>query len=242
MTSPFAPLRLQMNSVGLDNTTPGWQIVAKARLLPPIPHSGKLIGDADGAALRKLMKSYYEFGRQHWTWTQSSPGSAGNGGLVKGATSTAACGGFNWNFKWLAENALGIAGVGTGQDTAEFITMPGRVCIDSKWPGNVRTSSKSFAAFKCFKFHGHYWVTHSGTNYDVCFNNTFGGTGEIIWTKLDDPDQKLFKKSGLPSGSLFKLVNKLPIGDHLMMVDKNGPNHWPSWQIATEKEVAALGQ
>jgi hypothetical protein len=241
MTSPYAPLRAQMNSVGLTNATPGWQIVAKAKLLPPTPRSGKLIGDADSAALRKLMKSYYEFGRQHWTWAQSSPGSAANGGLVKGSTSTVACGGFNWNFKWLAENALGIAGVGTGQDTAEFITVPGGVCIDHKWQGNVRTTKQDFGQFKCFKFHGHYWVTHGGANYDVCFNNIFGGIGEIIWTKLDD-DPTLARKSGLPTGSVFKLEKKLPHGDHQVMLQKNGPNGWPSWKIATEKEVAALGK
>ena len=242
MTSPFAALQAQLTSVGLTNATPGWQIVAKAKLLPPKPGSGKLIGDADRAALVKLMKSYYEFGRQRWTWAQSSPGSAGNGGLVKGATSAVACGAFNWNFKWLAENGLGMTGMGTGQDTAQFITVPGGVCIDRKWKGNVRTTKQGFDQLKCFKFQGHYWVTHGGTNYDVCFNNTFGSTGEIIWTKLDAPDAKLLRKSGLPAGALYKLEKKIPAGDHLVMVDKNGPNGWPSWQIATAEEVAALAR
>jgi hypothetical protein len=242
MTSPYAALQAQLATAGLAKSSPGYQIVVKAKFLPPTPNSNKLIGDADGAALKKLLKAYYDYGRQHWTWTQTSSGSAKDGGLVKGATSGVACGSFNANFRWLAENALGITGMSNGQEPAQFLTMPGGVPIDGKWKGNVCTGKQGFDQLRCFKFQGHYWVKHAGTNYDVCFNNTFGSAGEIIWTKLDTPDAALLKKSGLPAGSLYRLEKKLPAGDHLYMLSKNGSHGWPAWQIASADEVAKLGK
>jgi hypothetical protein len=226
-----------MTSVGLKGT-PGWKIVAKAKLLKPAAGSGKLVGDTDSAAMLKLMNTYYEYGRGHWKWTQVSPSSSANSGLVKGGASAAACGGFSLNFKWLAENALGIDGIGKDQEFGQFITVPG-VCIDHNWKGNVRTSKKDFGQLKCFKFHDHYWVTHRGTNYDVRFNRTFGGSAEIIWTKLDLADQNPFPK--LAKGTLLKPEKNIPDGPYLMKLDKD-LNGWPTWQIMTLDQVTALGR
>jgi hypothetical protein len=241
MTSPWAPLQTKMAAVGLTQGTPGYEIVGKAKLLPPPPNSGKLFGDAPAQAMPKLLRSYYEYGRAHWVWTTTSPGSSGNGGLVRGQAQSVACGAFNYNFKWLAENALGITGMGVGQDTSQFITMPGGVCIDAKWPGNVRTANKDFAQLKCFKFQGHYWVTYGGKNLDTCFNNTFGSTSQIIWSTLGSPDPQLLKKSGLRSDQLYKLEKKNAYGDHLVMLKQQGYGAWPTWQLMTTAEVAAGG-
>src|SRR5690606_11524406 len=105
----------KMTAAGVGTGTPGWTIVQNANLLPPIPGSTALFGDTDAQALRKLMNSYFLYGRISWTWAQSAGAAAGNGGLVKGAIHAVACGSFNHNFKWLAENGLGINGIGTGQ-------------------------------------------------------------------------------------------------------------------------------
>jgi hypothetical protein len=137
-----------------------------ARLLPPTPGSGALFGDAVPQALRKVMKSFYDYGRANWTWAQNAGPAAANGGLVKGAINAVACGSFNHNFKWLAENGLGINGITSRQYTGQFLTMPGGMGIDSKWVGNVRTSTEGFPQLKCFKFSGHYWVVHGGINYN----------------------------------------------------------------------------
>lgn len=237
MPSPYDALLQRMDDAGLKNGTPGFQIVKAARLLPPTPNTDDVIGDPPAAALRKLMKSYYAYGRARWTWAQSSPSSTSNGGLVKGAATACACGAFNWNFKWLAEKALGIQGMGVGEDKSQFITVPGGVCIDTKWKGNVSTAKQGVGQLKCFKFQGHYWATHGGVNYDVCFNNTFGSTAEIIWTKLLDPDPKLLAKTHRVKGELYKLAKSIPAGDHLVMTKKNGANAWPEWQIVAAKDV-----
>ena len=230
----------QLGVAGITNLMPGWQIIENARLLPPLPGSGALFGDPVPQALRKLMKSYYDYGRLHWTWAQNAGAAAANGGLVKGAINAVACGSFNHNFKWLAENGLGITGITAGQDTSQFLTVPGGVCIDSKWVGNVRTSTKVFADMKCFKFSGHYWVVHGGINYDVCYNNTFISTTEIIWTKLLPAEPDLVGKGGLTANKLFKLEKPIPAGDYLVMVQQNGANGWPTWQIVPKAQVLAL--
>ena len=235
-----AAIQNQLGAAGVNNAMPGWAIVEAARLLPPTPVSPNLFGDTDAQALRKLMKAFYDYGRVHWTWAQNAGGAAANGGLVRGLINAVACGSFNYNFKWLAENGLGIAGMGTGQEPAQFLTMPGGVCIDSKWVGNVRSTTEGFPQLKCYKFAGHYWVTHGGVNYDVCYNNTFATTQEIIWTKLLPPDPALVGKGGLAGHQLFKLAKPVPAGDHIFMVQQNGANGWPSWQLATKAQIMLL--
>lgn len=234
-------IQASLTAAGLTSLSPGWQIVAGANLLPPIPGSPALFGNTVAQALGNLLRSYYDFGRQNWTWAQSAGAAAANGGLVKGNINAVACGSFNQNFKWLAENALGIMGITNSQETDTFLTIPGATCIDSKWIGNVRTAKESFAQLKCFKFTGHYWVTHGGINYDVCYNNTFNDVSEIIWTKLSIvTDPKLAGKGGLLPNQLFKLEKPLPTGDYLAQIQQNGPNNWPSWQIITEEELKNL--
>jgi hypothetical protein len=236
-----AAIQARLHNVGVNNAMPAWIIIDNARLLPPLPGAAAVFGDPVPQALRKLMKAFYDYGRIHWTWAQNSGPAAAFGGLVMGRTTAVACGSFNYNFKWLAENGLGIAGMGTNQDPAQFLTIPGAACIDSKWLGNVRTSTQGFDQLKCFKFSGHYWVTHGGVNYDVCYNNTFATTAEIIWTKLLAAAPNLVGKGGLGADQLFRLEKPLPAGDHLFMVQQNGANGWPSWQIATSAQIKALG-
>ena len=118
--------------------------------------------------------------------------------------------------------------------------MPGSVCIDSKWVGNVRTSTKAFGSLRCFKFSGHYWVMHGGVNYDVCYDNTFHSISEIIWTRLLQPDQSLVGKGGLGANQIYRLEKPLPEGDHLVMLQQNGPNGWPSWQIVPKAQIKSL--
>ena len=238
--APNAAIQARLTAAGVNNGMPGWRIIENARFLPPLPGSGATVGDSASQALRKLMKSYYEYGRLNWTWAPQSGGAAASGGLVKGATSAVACGAFNLNFKWLAENGLGVTGITNGQDTSNFLTMPGGVCIDSKWVGNVRNPTQGFDQLKCFKFSGHYWVVHGGMNYDVCFNNTFGTTAEIMWTKLKAPDQSLVGKGGIDPQGIFELEKPLPFGDHLVKVQQAGTNGWPMWQIVPRAQVAAL--
>jgi hypothetical protein len=235
-----AAIQNRMATAGLNHTMPAWTIVDNAKLLPPTPGSTALFGDPVGQALRKLMKSFYEFGRGHWTWTQNAGGAAANGGLVKSLISGVACGSFNHNFKWLAENALAITGITTGQETAQFLTMPESVGIDSKWVGNVRTATKIFTNLKCFKFSGHYWVMHGGVNYDVCYNNTFTTTSQIIWTKLRPAGQDVLKSGALQAHQVYKLEKPLPEGDHLVMVQQNGANGWPTWQIVPKAQLLKL--
>ena len=235
-----AAIQALLNAAGVSNVMPGWSIIENAKLLPPLPGAAALFGDPVVQALRKLMQSYYDYGRQHWTWAPQSGGAAASGGLVKGATNAVACGAFNLNFKWLAENGLGITGITNGQDHSNFLTMPGGVCIDSKWVGNVRNATQGFDQLKCFKFSGHYWVVHGGTNYDVCFNNTFAATAQIMWTKLLAADPSLARKSGLGAQEIYRLEKPLPYGDHLVKVQQLGTNGWPQWQIVSKAQVAAL--
>lgn len=235
-----AAIQSNLSAAGVNSTMPGYRIIENARLLPPLPGSTALFGDTVQQAMRKLMKAYFDYGRQHWTWAQSAGGAAANGGLVRGMINAVACGSFNQNFKWLAEKGLGITGISNGQETGQFLTMPNSTCIDSKWVGNVRTATQGFDQFKCFKFAGHYWVVHNGVNYDVCYNDTFATPSEIIWTKLLPADPSVFSKSGLASNQVYKLDKPIPAGDHLVMLQQNGPNGWPSWQIVTKEQLKSL--
>lgn len=230
-------VKQRLRKAGITEGKPGWTIVANAWLLPPTPGS---FGDSILVALQKLMRSFFEYGRQHWTWSQSSPRAAADGGLVKGDANIAACASFNLNFKWLAENCLDIKGITPSQHNVQFLTKPGRLCIDSKWVGNVRTNRRTFADLRCFKFREHHWVTYGGTHFDVCYNHTFYTTAEIIWTKLLEPDPRLVGKGGLRKDQIYRLETPHDEGDHLVMIQQQGPNGWPSWQIVTRDQVANL--
>jgi len=234
-----AQIQLRLAANAINNGMPAWTIIDNARLLPPAPVAALPFGDQPAAAMTKLMTSFYNFGRTRWTWTQSSPPTAANGGLVKGLTNNCACGSFNLNFKWLAETLCGINGITQGQDTGQFLTVPGGVCIDSKWPGNV-CSDKAFAQLKVFKFHGHWWVVYGGVNYDTCFNNTFHAIQDIIWTKLLQADARLLAECHLPNNQLFKLEKPLPNADHLVQTQQFGPNNWPSWQLVNRQQLKLL--
>jgi hypothetical protein len=239
MSIPEA-IQSRLSAAGVTNTMPGWRIIENARLLPPLPGSGDLFGDSVQHALQELMRSFYDYGRLHWTWTQSAGVAAADGGLVRGVINAVACGSFNRNFKWLAETGLGITGITSGSENSQFLTMPGSVGIDSRWVGNVRTSTQVFSDLKCFKFSGHYWVIHGGVHYDVCYNRTFANANEIIWTKLLRPDRQLLGKGGLREGDFYKLEKPVPKGDYLVKLPMQGPSGWPSWQIVTRAQVDGL--
>lgn len=216
---------------------PGWIIVDNAKLLPALPGAEAVFGDSVPTALKKLMKSFFDYGRKNFTWTYNASGSAGNGGLMKGAAKAAACGTFNYNFKWLAEKALGITGFSDGKYTGQFITDPGSVCIDSKWVGNVCTKTGGYSDTKSFKFSGHWWVMHGGVNYDVCYNRTFGSVNDIIWTKLLPASPEVLKKTGRIAAEVLKLDKPLPAGNHLVMVKLQGYGQFPNWQIFPEDKI-----
>ena len=227
----------KLEEAHISNSMPGWIIIDNAKLLPALPGSEAVFGDSVSAALKKLMKSFYDYGRKNFTWTQSAPSSAANGGMMKGAAKNAACGTFNYNFKWLAENALGITGFSEGVYKGQFITEPGSVCIDSKWVGNVCTKPGGYSDTKAFKFSGHWWVKHGGINYDVCYNRTFGSVNDIIWTKLVPASSEVLKKTGFTKDEVWKLDKPLPAGNHLVMVTRQGYGGFVNWQIFPEDKI-----
>ena len=237
--SPFDTLFMRMHHLGMTKSSPGWQIVVAAKLLPPTPKQDRPVGDNDTAALKKLMKSFYEYGRKNWSWVPSSPGSAANGGLVLGKTKAVACASFNGNFRWLAENALDIAGITLGEHKGGFLTVPGAACIDHKWAGNVRTDAQDFKQFKCFKFTSHYWAVHKGVGYDVCFNKIM--QGKSMWMTLLAPEGQVTASTGLSEGALYKLGKAQRWGDYLLMVEKNGVNGWPEYQICPHDKLPQRG-
>ncbi|MEZ5081936.1 MAG: hypothetical protein R2750_00525 [Bacteroidales bacterium] len=73
-------IKEKIGKLGITINKPAWEIISNARLLPPIPGSGLLFGDTVQKALLKLMKSYYEYGRQHWSWVQSAGRIVADGG------------------------------------------------------------------------------------------------------------------------------------------------------------------
>ncbi|MEZ5081935.1 MAG: hypothetical protein R2750_00520 [Bacteroidales bacterium] len=74
-------------------------------------------------------------------------------------------------------------------------------------------------------------------NYDVCYNNTFTSTDEIIWAKLLQVDPAVIKHTKLNNKQVYKLSKPLPFGDYLVMVQQNGPNAWPTWKIVSQKDL-----
>ncbi|MEZ5356216.1 MAG: hypothetical protein R2762_26575 [Bryobacteraceae bacterium] len=234
-----ALLQAALVQAGINNTMPGWRIVESARLLPPLPNSGAVCGDQPGEALKKLMKAFYDYGRLHWTWSQSSPGAVANGGLVKGLATNCACASFNLNLKFLAE-LCGVNGIQQATLTQQFLTVPGGVCIDSKWKGNVRTATQGFDLFQSFKFAQHYWLTLNAMNYDVCYNSTFLNQEQIIWTRLLAPEDRVLRQAGVPVNQLYRLTKPLPSAEYLIQVQLSGPNGWPAWQLVSKDELSRL--
>jgi hypothetical protein len=96
------------------------------------------------------MHAFYAYGRLHFTWTQASAAPAGAPGLLTGAATSCACATFNGNLKWLAETGCMIPGIANQLLTSQFLTVPGGVCIDRNWNGNVRTAAQS----RCAEFFG----------------------------------------------------------------------------------------
>ncbi|MBP8241721.1 MAG: hypothetical protein KAX36_05070 [Thermoflexales bacterium] len=227
----------KLEEAHISNSMPGWIIIDNAKLLPALPGAKTVFGDSVSAALKKLMNSFYAYGRKNFTWTTSSSSSANNGGMMKGATKAGACGAFNANFRWLAETVLSITGFSQGKFIGQFITQPGSVCIDSKWVGNVCTAPGGFSTTKSYKFKDHYWAVHGGTNYDVCYNHTFGNVSSIIWSKLEPASSEVLKKTGRASNEIYQLEKALPAGNHLVMVKENAYGSWPNWQIFPEDKI-----
>ena len=213
--------------------SPAWIIVNDANLAA---------ADAPAQMLRKLMDAFYDYGRTHWQWTQSSPAAAGNGGLLRGTATNCACATFNGNLKLLAEHACGIAGIANQTYTTQFLTVPGGVCIDSRWHGNVRTSRDGYPQFKCFKFSQHYWLQFGGLNYDVCYNNTFAAQQQIVFTTLTQMPVKETARYGRNQTTLYRLTRPLPSAAYLVQVadGAQGPCGWPGWQLVSEAELRLL--
>ena len=231
-----------MQKINMTTASPGWQIVTAAKLLPPKPGSSRIFGDSDSAAMRKLMKSYYEYGRKHWTWSSGSPASTRNGGLLLGKANRAACGAFRDNFKFLAAAVLGIRGITSKEYSGMFLTVPGAgPCIDAKWHGNVCTETGSFKSFQCYKFTKHFWVSHGGLDYDVCFNTTFSGTS-FVWMKLLPVDNDVETRTGLTEGWLYKLEKPQRWGDYLLRVRPDGQNGWPEYEFRHEQDLPTKGK
>jgi hypothetical protein len=232
-------LQAGLNNHGINNGMPGWAIVSNAMLLPAHPNTGALTGDTPAAALGKLMKAFYDYGRLHWTWSQASPGTVANGGLVKGLATNCACASFNGNLKYLAE-ACGIQGIQQETLTQQFLTVPGGECIDSKWKGNVRSATHGFDLFKCFKFAQHYWLSLGAQHFDVCYNKTFANQEQIIWSRLLPAEDRVLRQTGVPANQIYKLSKPLPSADYLIIVQQQGANGWPSWQLVSTNDLKKI--
>lgn len=235
-------LKTHLEKIKITSGMPGYKILEAAALLPPTPGATKLYGDSDSAALLKVMKSFYTYGRSHFSWTTSSSSAGADGGMMKGGTTSGACGAFNANFRWLAEHALQIMGWSNGQYIGQFMTQPSSVCIDAKWVGNVCQTKDGYATTKSYKFKDHYWQVHGGTNYDVCFNHTFGSASNIIWSTLSAAPKTVLDKSGWMAADLYKLDKPVPAGSYLLKVKDNAYGSWPNWQIFQEAQIPKKGK
>jgi hypothetical protein len=229
MTKPLNPLQARLKAGGLRAGTPAYQIVAKAGLTPGTPGSGKLFTEPESVALKKLMKSFYDYGRANgWEWISGTSKGGAEGGLVLGKIKSCACGTFNLNFKWLAESALDIDGIKLERLDQQFLTTPPAKSIDKSWTGNV--ISPTGKPLSSFKFSSHFWVSHGGKAYDVCFNTTFAGTA-FVWTKLLPPEPEVVKQTSLEASSLYKLQKPQLGADYLAMAAGPGKGGWPIWRL-----------
>jgi len=231
------PTQIQTNLIakGITSDTPGWSMVNNARLLPPTPpqaQQGILTSTAGPRIMVQLMKAFYDYGRTHFTWSQSSPSAAGSGGLLKGGARNCACATFNLNLKKLAQ-ACGLENINMERLEKQFITIPGGVCIDSNWPGNVKSDRDDYSKFRAFKFQSHYWLSYMGTQYDVCYNSTFQSRAQIVWTNLLPAAPQVLQRASMPSNKLYRLEKPLPAYNHLIMENQNGPQGWPVWKLVS---------
>jgi len=229
MAIPVA-CRTKLMENKLDGNSPGWKIVDAANLATT---------DAPAVLLTKLMHAFYDYGRGHWRWTTSSASSAGAGGLLRGAAAKCACATFNDNLKFLAEKICGVTGIGRGDINEHFLTVPGGVCIDSGWHGNVRTDKQTFDQLRCFKFSTHYWLTLGGANYDACFNKVFHSRADIIWTTLLI-DMAMAKKCRLDTDKVRKLAKPLPAYQYIVQMSMPAPDLWPGWQLVSVEQLKKL--
>lgn len=235
-----ATLQARLIANGINAGMPGWLIVDAANMADPVPGSALPIGDTAVAGLTKLMHAFYNYGRAHFTWAQNATNAAVAPGMLTGAAHACACATFNANLKWLAETVCAIPGIATPSPSrvGQFLTVPGGVCIDNGWKGNVRTSTQGFDKFKCFKFASHYWLGLGGQQFDVCFDKVF--VGDVAWTALDPADAGALRDAGVPPNQLYKLAKPLPSADYLIMIAMLGPNNWPSWQLTSRADLKKM--
>jgi hypothetical protein len=206
------PLADKLTALGFSPTAPARTIITTPTDLTP-RFRDRSVGDP--ALLTALMDNYYAYGRGHWSWTGSSTGAAGDGGLVKGRVNFCACGGFNDNFAYLATRVLGIEGLQRGNAAENegrtwykgaFVTMPTDV-IDSHWKGGVCSHNYSFAALKMFKFTDHYFCNYNGVIFDSTANATHNDTTTMVafdLRTLSDQDARDFNG---PAGQVFEVRN-----------------------------------
>lgn len=212
--------------------TPAWIIVNDANLAAI---------DPPAAMLQKLMHSFYNYGRQHWTWSTAGAAASANGGLVRGNAQNCACSTFNGNLKLLAEQGCGIAGIQSQSHVGHFITLPGGISIDSAWPGNVKLRDQNYGQLKCYKFSSHYWLSLHGVHYDVCFNRTFASVENIIWSQLAQTAPNEAARYHQTPPTLWRLTKPLPTATHLVQViAQQGIGGWPGFQLVNEQELRML--
>ena len=206
------PLADKLDALGFTPTAPGRTIIRTPTDLTP-RFRDPSVGDA--ALLRDLMNNFYTYGRGHWSWTGSSTGSSGDGGLVKGKVNFCACGAFNKNFVYLATRVLGIEGI--EETTSEqnqgrtwykgaFVTMPTDV-IDSHWKGGVCSHNYSFAALKMFKFTDHYFCNYNGVIFDSTGNATHNSTKTLVAFDLKTLSDQEARDFNGPPGQVFEVKN-----------------------------------
>jgi hypothetical protein len=206
------PLADKLNALGFGPNAPGRTIIRSPTDLTP-RFRDRTVGD--GALLADLMANFYAYGRGHWSWTGSSTGGVGDGGLVKGNVNFCACGGFNDNFAYLATRVLGIEGLKKGNAPENqgktwykgaFVTMPTDV-IDSNWKGGVCSHNYSFAALRMFKFTDHYFCNLNGVIFDATANATHASTKTMVAFDLKTlPAQEAADFNG-PADQVFEVQN-----------------------------------
>jgi hypothetical protein len=206
------PLADKLDALGFTPTAPGRTIIRMPTDLTP-RFRDPSVGDA--ALLRDLMNNFYTYGRGHWSWTGSSTGASGDGGLVKGKVNFCACGAFNKNFVYLATRVLGIEGIeeatteqnqGRTWYKGAFVTMPTDV-IDSHWKGGVCSHNYSFAALKMFKFTDHYFCNYNGVIFDSTGNATHNSTKTLVAFDLKTLSDQEARDFNGPAGQVFEVKN-----------------------------------
>src|SRR5215213_11694343 len=83
------PLADKLNALGFSATAPARTIITTPTNLTARFRDRTV---SDDALLKSLMDNFYQYGRGQWSWTLSSTGAVGDGGLIKGAVNFCACG------------------------------------------------------------------------------------------------------------------------------------------------------